>query len=1160
MDQNRQLSQVEIVPQARPIQSFVGPANPSRTPGPAEPRSVVGSNRGFARIETGSAGNVQGYYQNDNEQRRAAARAAEASQLAEALGPFTQNALSLFNKSAELWVSDQYQKGQNDALEAAMRTQRQMEVGAKEYAAENRALSQVNPMAAMAMDRVNPYRASGRQAGIAAAMRSALPTLTKAFYRENAGRLADYDGNSPELLDFKAQLFDSIRSLYGLDYYDPAFMASVLPVLNEQWDRISEMHLQDRAAVFKATEPAMIAGQLRLILQDGQQRGTPIEEQRLQIRMLLDDKRSTYGLAGEADVVLQQGVREALQQALMEGNAEEVLELTALGAEVGLSLDDMAGDVSRIDGRQQQQIEREQQRLSDEFRNELTVALSGVTDPMEQRAIRDQFLADERWSGIPEWQRLDLVNGLVGAVTTAQQQGMSQVAGEIITEMEAGIRDATDQEWMEEGEARVQQFQQQIDAMPAGPAKIQAQQRLNDLKRARDEALSSGDADVNGVVNEQLALLRSQLAESAAAQAQGQPVDLLERLREGKQSGAGLTTEERRVLLQWERRARNAALAALRQAEAANGGPLEYTAKMAVIEEAVGKLAPPTFPKAEAPAAPAPGGPAPGGPAPTKPAQGRFTASTLREVPNDALGNWNRQPLLTPTASAELVRQLAMPNNRGTFSPFPRSLVDAAARVGVNPGTFLVRQAELNGIDIDPRIKRVLEREGGKVMRGERASAAAVGGGPDETLAAVLPGVMSETVTVAEGPDGEPSYQRFMPRTTEFLPVASTAVSIPVVPVQGQATPAQVVATGPRMQVVSHPDTGRGLTYPGLFDGLGRPLVLGAPALRTVPAMVRDSGGQFRTADVNSAQRSRAKNASLGGAAAPNSGHLYGEKLDVQGTTYAWLRQHGHKYGWRWVYDMAPGVGDFEYVGPGARSELARPDDTAQTVQLVDGTVAEGTGDPGGGPIVASGFSVTPYSGPSVTVTRLPQVRLFVRDPDTGLIARPTGMRRGAAIKLGLDPDSLGSAQVSYGSFPSYGSVSIAAAPGAAVGAAGGASALPSDNASRFLTGVKFLETNGGQKVGNGGGPFQFVPDTVRWIMRQKLPGVTAEGLLAGDLAMVAKVFEWYSPDGWAAVQRGDWETAIQKFNPMWVSLPGGSQATQLKERYDRFYQILAGG
>jgi len=115
----------------------------------------------------------------------------------------------------------------------------------------------------------------------------------------------------------------------------------------------------------------------------------------------------------------------------------------------------------------------------------------------------------------------------------------------------------------------------------------------------------------------------------------------------------------------------------------------------------------------------------------------------------------------------------------------------------------------------------------------------------------------------------------------------------------------------------THPDTGSGWGISGQLDASGRPVVLSEPGARAFLQMMADSNGQVRGSDVATSGRSKSKNKATKGAH-PNSHHLYGEALDVGGSTAIWMRKNADRYGWKFVYSHGKGSGHFQYVGPGS--------------------------------------------------------------------------------------------------------------------------------------------------------------------------------------------------------------------------------------------------
>lgn len=120
------------------------------------------------------------------------------------------------------------------------------------------------------------------------------------------------------------------------------------------------------------------------------------------------------------------------------------------------------------------------------------------------------------------------------------------------------------------------------------------------------------------------------------------------------------------------------------------------------------------------------------------------------------------------------------------------------------------------------------------------------------------------------------------------------------------------------MKVVkaNHPETGSGYTVEGVTDSYGRPVILSKAGAEAFAKMIKDSNGAVKGSDIASSQRSPAKNKAVGGV--PNSRHMNGTAIDIHGTSNAWIRKNGRKYGW--TINDYPGShgGHFIFEGSGA--------------------------------------------------------------------------------------------------------------------------------------------------------------------------------------------------------------------------------------------------
>jgi hypothetical protein len=173
--------------------------------------------------------------------------------------------------------------------------------------------------------------------------------------------------------------------------------------------------------------------------------------------------------------------------------------------------------------------------------------------------------------------------------------------------------------------------------------------------------------------------------------------------------------------------------------------------------------------------------------------------------------------------------------------------------------------------------------------------------------------------------------------STTSMPVAtggsttSVSSSTPVAPTSPQSKPAtfgsakyftaNASGTGNITQV-NHSDTGSGWGIAGATDAHGRPIAFSKEGAAAFAKMMQDSNGIVKPSDVASSKRSIAKNAEVDGAT--NSPHLRGIAMDIHGTSNAWIRQNGYKYGWK-PHDYSGTHGGHFIFGGAGITPLATP-------------------------------------------------------------------------------------------------------------------------------------------------------------------------------------------------------------------------------------------
>lgn len=296
---DRDLGDGRIVPAARPVSSFVTPAQ-KQAAAPAKPAGIVLANNSAGLVSTAGSPNVPGYN--------------PGQQLADALSTFSTSLTKTITMGVELYATDQYQKGQNEVMKASMLAERQMDQSSADYATANRQLAQKDPIAAMAMDQTNPFRHRGRQSALSQLAASEINTAMITAYQSRAGDLVLKDPTDPAINQVKADAINSITQRYGLDETSPGFAKNFLPAMNRAWERVTAQHVQDRNNYLKdtvwRTAGASIANGMRQARNDGRD----LFQAATMAGGLLDQEAVRLGLPGEATDMKIKAIQLAQQQ------------------------------------------------------------------------------------------------------------------------------------------------------------------------------------------------------------------------------------------------------------------------------------------------------------------------------------------------------------------------------------------------------------------------------------------------------------------------------------------------------------------------------------------------------------------------------------------------------------------------------------------------------------------------------------------------------------------------------------------------------------------------------------------------------------------------------------------------------------------------------
>jgi hypothetical protein len=896
---DQELAKGQLAPAAKPVSSFLSfqSANPAA---PMRPE-MMGNPSQINMIQRGSNMNVQSVN--------------SVTELAAALKPLTQ----LADAGLELYAGHEYKQGRNEVLRASALVNRQTLQSGDQYAADNRALARENPVAAMMMDRVNPFRQAGRVNQASQLVAQEMPRAMRQAWRENANRLARVDEASPELDQVRAAVVTQLTQKFGLDEFSPGFQDYALPVINQEWEQFQTRHLNARNGYLKDTQHVLLQSQLYsqvigwdpnvttteqllgnlggLVEANANQMGLPEEKTEMKTKAVVGLAQRLQMLANDPSQPLAAQARKMLgvvSQIPMGIVGPDGTQLTA-GEVMGM---DILEGMDKLTQMQRRQRDNAQEDLGLSFEEAYGPLLEGQTpgSPGYQSVV-EQAMNDPRFMGMAYTKKREtLVN--MGALT--EKFTALQVPKSSIEDWFQQQEDRFGSDWNER--AARDEFNDLQASIPVGATdeRKQARDRFEELVRRRRNETES---------NYNTSLINRGITDAMKAQLAQRYPDVTEAAMQGITNIEGVLAygdSYRKAATQRFNSALNQAIYAdLGAATAANKGKLTVDQQQQVIDEAIKKvtgdekrmlqLMPPIKSSG--------GQPKDGEGKPIPPPPGRksaqvqtFSPGTLNSVPEERIKQWKSVPLLKASDTQSLL--LDAMNGKQLPAPFRR----AAIRAGTTPEQLLLQQADFYpgaAFTPTPAQRKAILRQGNRA-EGLRQSTA--GGAP------VFGPLSAATNVIGNMLMGvQPVYAR------SFNPARDN-------PYTGQpySTGGSQWSSGPAVRG-SHAETGSGYTIPGMRDAKGRPPVFSQGGANSFAAMVRDSGGQVKAGDIASSQRTAGKNRAVGGV--EGSEHLGGNAMDIHGTSIAWIRKNGAKYGW-YVndYDGSHG-GHVEFRGGGS----ARP-------------------------------------------------------------------------------------------------------------------------------------------------------------------------------------------------------------------------------------------
>lgn len=736
--EKRDLPKGALQPRAQPLSTFIGQS--AITPAaPARP-SEVQAPAGFTMIQTGSKPNIG--LPDPGAVGRAAA--GNAAQLAESLGAFNRQLLETTGSVLSWYAKDQNERGFNEVMKAATMVDRQQRQSALEYGEENRALAARDPLAAMAMDQVNPFRMGGRKRALAQLAGQEIPNaITLAL---SDPKLALLGTSDPKLIEAKSAATMEVLQRYGIQEGSPGFIDFVLPQLNRAWERGVAQHQQTRVKILDQTFAKTTAVGLIHRAKDARiNQGWAADQTVPALQQWLDSEFGQLGLPEKVAQYQEEAILRAWQIARDEQDYKTM-------AVLGPLLTGLPGDPNRLPAvlayglemgeineklasREYTQLNRaRQQQLRDA--KDAFLELTGNQGMSPQQAAEMVVNGQVPGLDLSAVSPSDLIVGLSGFVeaeSTLQEKLYDETQFQDFLEQNRDA--AVEGTWTpQRREEFIQESDRIIEQAPQG-----LRQQLRDQRR---RVLEGNDqAQARGIGGEASRIISERINQNIT--------------REYPEFMVGNDAYNSRA---WQTRAQDTAESRIRQRQAftkhvnaylaqkqaeAGGRPLTQPEIIQFTSEALdqyGRNNPEAlqylFPGGATSGQPTSveggktssgrtggRGVSPGATSSTsgsaKPAERPtlYSASTLQNAPN--IEDWDSTPLLEPDSVMDMVPRI-LENGR-----YPRAFINAAKRAGTSPGRLLLRQLEfMREPDGSPMFQLTPEQRRKVLTSGQRRAAA----------------------------------------------------------------------------------------------------------------------------------------------------------------------------------------------------------------------------------------------------------------------------------------------------------------------------------------------------------------------------------------------------------------------------------------------------
>lgn len=502
-----QLPLGSIQPVAQPVSTFIRPVE-RQVAGAAQAPGVprVG---GIDVIAQGSGGNVQG----GNAQ----------AELAAALVDFNANLRAVVGQGLELYGTGEYRKGQNEAARAMVLANQQRLASMAEYTAENRRLEAKDPIAAMAMDNINPFRRAGRENALARAAAAEVPSALEQAYRNTPG-IETWRSEDPRIAQLRVDATAQLMERYGLKDSSAGFLDYVTPAINEAWGRLVERQWTDNQESLKRTIPYTLTSELastyanalsKKVIQVFDARGVPRQiragdpdfDSALQsvMQSALDRLPFELGLRGEATAARSAALDDLITAAVARQDTHmlKVISGLAIGPPDKDGRRPLVGTVKLreiIDAQVKYGDYFEKQRL-EKFGNDAAMQLIGVTDPAQRAELIKQLQLDAIKRGVPADKAVNLLGSMTGDLNRIQEFGADTSAVEQrLMEIDAFDRLTPDFSAVQS----MQELERNIRGLPQADQTRLRNQLRDTLRRNEQESKVANKALVNQLIDNRI--------------------------------------------------------------------------------------------------------------------------------------------------------------------------------------------------------------------------------------------------------------------------------------------------------------------------------------------------------------------------------------------------------------------------------------------------------------------------------------------------------------------------------------------------------------------------------------------------------------------------------------------------------------------------------